>query len=83
MRSGSSAPPTQPDSRSPAARQKPPYGNAIAQLITLGEFDGLDDAWQALNASVETRAYEPQGSGPWDESAAKLRKLAILHENQL
>lgn len=42
-------------------------GNAAAQLISLGEFANVADAWQAIAASTSERVYEPKEHGLYDE----------------
>lgn len=41
-------------------------GNAIVQLMALGELGGLSDARHLLARSMITHVYEPQQAGTWD-----------------
>jgi len=51
-------------------------GNAIVQMIALGEFDGLEQAWDAVSRSVEERTYQPNNTQPYDDHAELFRGLA-------
>jgi rhamnulokinase len=43
-------------------------GNAIAQLIAIGELGGLSEARELLSRTVETALYEPKHPAAWDEA---------------
>ncbi len=43
-------------------------GNAIVQLITLGEFSDLAQARELVSRSAETVAYEPRDTAQWAEA---------------
>lgn len=42
-------------------------GNAIVQLIALGELGSVDEARAMLSESADLRTYEPRDSAAWDE----------------
>jgi rhamnulokinase len=50
-------------------------GNAIAQLIAIGEIGGLAEAREILSRSIETASYEPKHSAGWDEAYGKFKAL--------
>jgi len=50
-------------------------GNAIVQLIALGELSDVHQAREAVRRSVETRHYTPQPSAAWDEAYARFRDI--------
>jgi len=53
-------------------------GNALAQLIALGELSGTDDARQLIRNSFETKAFEPEDSAHWDEAYGRFLKTCGL-----
>ncbi len=50
-------------------------GNAIVQLIAIGELSGVSEARALLSESDENRLYEPQDSAAWDEHYARFCSL--------
>jgi sugar (pentulose or hexulose) kinase len=50
-------------------------GNALVQLITLGELDNLALARQLLAQSGQLTRYEPQDAAAWDEAYQRYRNL--------
>ena len=50
-------------------------GNAIVQLIALGELGGVDEARQMLSQSQELRRYEPRDTAAWDAQYPRFRAL--------
>lgn len=51
-------------------------GNALLQLITLGELDDLQQARQLVATMGELRRYEPQDKAAWDDAYHRYRELA-------
>jgi rhamnulokinase len=52
-------------------------GNAIVQLITLGELRDLPEARQMLAEMPDLQRYEPQDTAVWTEAYHRYRKLLI------
>ena len=50
-------------------------GNAIVQLIALGELGSVDEARAMLSESAELRRYEPRDSATWDEHYPRFCEL--------
>jgi rhamnulokinase len=50
-------------------------GNALVQLITLGEIAGLSQARELIAGMVELERYEPQERDVWDEAYDRYRTL--------
>lgn len=50
-------------------------GNAIVQLMTLGELGGLSEARELLAKSMITDVYEPQDTQVWDDHYARFVSL--------
>ena len=50
-------------------------GNAIVQLIAIGELGGVTEARALLSESAENRLYEPQDSANWNEHYARFCAL--------
>lgn len=50
-------------------------GNAIVQLIALGEIGDLMQARELLSRSVQTETYEPHPSEAWEEAYQRFRGL--------
>ncbi|MGB3716939.1 MAG: FGGY-family carbohydrate kinase, partial [Candidatus Promineifilaceae bacterium] len=50
-------------------------GNALVQLIALGELDNLTLARQVLAQSGQLTRYEPQDAASWDEAYQRYRNL--------
>ncbi len=50
-------------------------GNALVQLISLGELAGLDDARTLLSKSADTQEYQPQNQSSWDEPFDRFKRL--------
>ena len=57
-------------------------GNAAAQLVALGEFDGVEQVWTAVRASVERRIFQPQESARWDDVAARFRGMTTIERRK-
>jgi rhamnulokinase len=52
-------------------------GNIAAQLISLGELSGVDDAWRVIEASVPSRRFEPEPADGWDAAAEWLADMRL------
>lgn len=50
-------------------------GNAIVQLIALGEIGDLAQARQIVSRSVETVTYEPRETSAWDDAYGRFQGL--------
>ena len=50
-------------------------GNAIVQLVALGELADVHQAREAVRRSVETRHYTPQPSAAWDDAYARFQGI--------
>lgn len=50
-------------------------GNALVQLITLGEISGLDQARAVVADMDELHRYEPRSSAAWDEMYSRYQEL--------
>lgn len=50
-------------------------GNALVQLIALGELRDIGEARQLVATMSDLRRYEPQDSAIWDEAYARYRDL--------
>ncbi len=55
-------------------------GNAIVQLIALGELADLHEAREAVRRSVETHHYTPQQTSGWDEVYERFCRLVATEE---
>jgi len=55
-------------------------GNAIVQLIALGELADLDEAREVVRRSVETRQYAPRAASGWDDAYARFDRLVTAEE---
>lgn len=53
-------------------------GNALVQLITLGEMANLDEARQIVASMLELRRYEPAQKEIWDEAYERYRRYCSL-----
>lgn len=53
-------------------------GNALAQLIALGELENLRQARQLVATMRAPRRYEPQDRAAWDEAYGRYRELAAI-----
>ena len=51
------------------------WGNAIMQLIALGELASRDEARQLMNASISIRVYEPRHQADWQEPYERFRAV--------
>ncbi|MFW5942859.1 MAG: rhamnulokinase [bacterium] len=51
-------------------------GNALVQLIALGELHDIHEARQLVAASSNLRRYEPQNRDAWDEAYNRYQELA-------
>jgi rhamnulokinase len=58
-------------------------GNALVQLISLGEIDDLAQGRQVIAQSDEEKFYEPQQSAAWQDAYDRFRQLSVdqVHEN--
>jgi rhamnulokinase len=52
-------------------------GNAIVQLIALGEIDDLAQARQIVAGMDELKRYEPQETAVWDEGYGRYREIIV------
>ena len=50
-------------------------GNALIQLIALGELDNLQDARQVVARSGKLKRYDPQDTADWDEAYHRYQDL--------
>jgi rhamnulokinase len=50
-------------------------GNAIVQLVALGEFKDVAEARQLLSQGVDIVTYEPRHSAAWDEAYGRFQHL--------
>ncbi|MEP7293070.1 MAG: FGGY-family carbohydrate kinase, partial [Chloroflexota bacterium] len=50
-------------------------GNAIVQLIALGEIGDVGQAREILSRSVETVSYQPTASAQWEEAYGRFQAL--------
>jgi rhamnulokinase len=57
------------------AKEATALGNAAVQLRTLGELESVEQIWEVVAASTQTRTFEPQPSNRWDQAAQQLRDL--------
>ena len=55
-------------------------GNALVQLITLGELRDINEGRELVANMKPWRRYEPQGTTVWDEAA--LHRATLLKDNQ-
>ncbi|MFN2104643.1 MAG: FGGY-family carbohydrate kinase, partial [Candidatus Promineifilaceae bacterium] len=51
-------------------------GNALVQLITLGEIDDLAQGRQVVAESEQVKRYEPQQSDAWEAAYGRLLQLS-------
>jgi rhamnulokinase len=49
-------------------------GNALVQLIALGEIKDLQEGRKLANESFEINLYEPQNNGIWNDAFAEYQK---------
>jgi rhamnulokinase len=49
-------------------------GNAIVQLIALGELSSMSQAREILSQTVGTKIYEPQDTSQWDEAYGRYQQ---------
>ncbi len=52
-------------------------GNAVVQLITLGELDSIRDARQIISNMKELKYYEPEEKEIWDEAYGRYINLPV------
>jgi sugar (pentulose or hexulose) kinase len=52
-------------------------GNAMVQMMALGEFSSLDEARAAVVRSVSPREFLPDGSGRWQELYQAYRRTIL------
>ncbi|WP_304457841.1 rhamnulokinase [Alicyclobacillus sendaiensis] len=50
------------------------WGNALMQLVALGEVSDVEEARQLVRASVQLAVYEPKHPSAWDEPYARFRE---------
>jgi rhamnulokinase len=50
-------------------------GNAIVQLITLGEFNNVAQARELLSRTAGTVRYEPKHAGAWEQAYGRFKTL--------
>jgi rhamnulokinase len=54
-------------------------GNALVQLVALGEIEDLSHARQIAGSSADLKRYEPEGStDAWDEASGRFQTLQSL-----
>ena len=53
-------------------------GNAIVQLITLGEIDKLKDARKIISNMPELKRYEPKDKGIWQEAYVRYKNIPVV-----
>ncbi|MEJ2615406.1 MAG: rhamnulokinase [Ignavibacteriaceae bacterium] len=53
-------------------------GNAVVQLITIGELNNLQDARQIIAGMKELRRYEPKDIEMWKEAYRRYESLAVV-----
>jgi rhamnulokinase len=52
-------------------------GNALVQLISLGDLSGLSQAREMLSRTEDTQTYEPRDTAAWDAEYARFKSLVI------
>jgi rhamnulokinase len=57
-------------------------GNALVQLIALGEFDGLSDARQAEANMAGMKRYEPEHTAEWDRAYERYKEMLSRRSDQ-
>jgi rhamnulokinase len=50
-------------------------GNALVQLISLGEISNLEEGRNIITGFDEIEQFDPRDKEPWDEAAKRLEKL--------
>jgi rhamnulokinase len=60
------------------AKEATALGNAAVQLRALGEVESVEQIWDVVAASTETRTYYPRHSDRWTAAAIRLRELERL-----
>ncbi len=53
-------------------------GNALVQLITLGELDNLQDARRIVANMKELKHYEPKDKEAWEEAYQRYKSLPVV-----
>ena len=53
-------------------------GNAMVQLITLGELDNLKDARQIIANMPELKHYEPKDKEIWEEAYRRYKSIPVI-----
>jgi rhamnulokinase len=53
-------------------------GNALAQLIAMGELSGTEEARQVVRQSFDCKAYEPAGTGRWNDAYGRFLRICGL-----
>lgn len=53
-------------------------GNALVQLMALGEFNTLAEAREMLSRSAETVTYTPQRIAAWEDEYERFKKLLVV-----
>ena len=53
-------------------------GNAIVQLISVGELSNMSEARMMLSQSIETVTYEPENKDAWNEHYERFKTLVDL-----
>lgn len=56
-------------------------GNAIVQLIALGELSSVDEARQVVRRSVEMRHYQPRQRAVWDEVYGRYHEIVVAQDS--
>ena len=50
-------------------------GNIAGQLLALGEWDSIEDAYNTVAESFKYKIYKPQNPEPWQERYSKIEEL--------
>ncbi len=53
-------------------------GNAIVQLVSLGEFKDVAEARQLLSQSAGMASYEPRNTSAWDDAYESFLRILTI-----
>jgi rhamnulokinase len=53
-------------------------GNAIVQMITLGEFSNMAQAREEVQRSFDLKIYMPQHTAAWDEAYERFKQVVVV-----
>ena len=56
-------------------------GNAVVQLVSLGELEGVSEAREVLSESLEMHVYSGKKTGDWDEAYKRFTELLEVSVN--